>query len=641
MNDAIPNSNKDQHALDQPVISKGKLIEIVNFRFEPGYWQGMRQSAIQAGLKLTQAAVDSAALRRFDEVLFAASGHPPPETSGQIIDAEVSAHPVLGRVLRMTLHILKEMGMPVVGGATAMRPHPEAKPNQWLLGLPALSKGVRAPQATLVWVCLLMNEFYAGTNIPGSVVEAGLHKLGQQFRHLAPKGINTLSFLQAAHEMNVPWRHVANNIYQFGWGTPSRWLDSSFTDETSNISAGLARDKVACAKVLRDAGLPVPQHQLVKNAAQAVKVAEALGYPVVVKPANLDGGVGVMAGLRDAQAVKHAFDANSPLTDRILVEQFIEGDDHRLVVVKNEVLSVVMRRSARVMGDGVRTVGELIKQTNDLREMQTQTLDPRIEQGHKPILIDDETHAWLRAQGYDLSSVVALDVSVRLRGAANWSQGGTTRDVFGEAHPDNLDLAVKAAEALRLDIAGIDFLIPDISKSWRQSPGAICEVNAQPQFTVAGRHQQVLQRLVAKQGRIPVVLVLGCESNSCQEIDFVKRRFEPSDGICWCNSVSECRRALNHTQTELLVWVHEGKMPVLEGLPVDGVDLLIQIDTQTPGWSIKLIGEKSEQWLIENNPVQMRALANQLEQWLIHRVARHRQDNRKFLPNDPNLSRTF
>lgn len=624
MNDAILNSNKDKPARDQPGNSKSKLIELGNFRFEPGYWQSMRQSAVQAELKLTWPEVESSALSRFDDVLSAACGHTPQETSGHFIAAEVSAHPVLGRVLGMTLQILGEMGMPVMGGATAMRPHPETQPNRWVLGLPALSIGVRAPQATLGLVCLLMNEFAAGKNIPRSVVEAGIHKLGQQFRPLAPRGINTLSFLQAAHEMNVPWCHVANNIYQFGWGVQSRWLDSSFTDETSNISAGLARDKVASAKVLRDAGLPVPQHQLVKNAAQAVKVAEALGYPVVVKPANLDGGVGVLAGLRDAQAVRHAFEVNAPLTDRILVEQFIEGSDHRLVVVKDEVLSVIMRRSARVIGDGVRTVLDLIEQTNSLRETQTQTIDSRIEQGHKPILIDDETHTWLRAQGYDLSSVVASGVSVRLRGAANWSQGGSTRDVFGEAHPDNLDLAVKAAEALRLDIAGIDFLIPDISKSWRQSPGAICEVNAQPQFTVAGRHQQVLQRLVAKQGRIPVVLIMGCGSSSCEELDAVKRRFEPRDGMDWCNNVHECRRALNHTQTQLLIWIHEGKAPALEGLPVDGVDLLIQIGKETPAWPIKLLGEKSEQWLIENNPAAMSALANQLEQWLSQHISPRR-----------------
>ena len=624
-----------------PTSAASEFIQLGVARFEPGYWQGMRQSAVLVPLVLTRLEVVSSAVRRFDELgttVFTSSWA---EASVRVMDAMVSDHPVLGRILRLALGVLDKMGMPVMGGATAVKPDPETRSGQWLVGLPAIAENIRAPQAALSLACALMNALAAGNKVEAGAVEAEVKKVVNRFRPLAPAGVNTLRFLQAAHEMDIPWRHVANNVYQFGWGARSRWLDSSFTDETSTISASLARDKVACAKVLRDAGLPVPRHRLVASAEQAVQVAEALGYPVVVKPANLDGGVGVMAGLPDAPAVRNAFAANAKLSKRILVEQFIEGSDHRLSVARDEVLSVVMRRSARVIGDGVKTVQELIEDTNRVRATQTQPQDPRIEQGKKPIAIDDEAHDWLRWQGLSLNSVVALGVSVRLRGAANWSQGGTTRDVLSEAHPDNLDLALRAAAALRLDLAGIDLLIPDITQSWKLSQAAICEVNAQPQYTMAARHRQVLQRLLIKRGRIPLVLIGSREPDAIHEIDVIKQRLAASNSIYWCESAVQCQHALNDVQTEALIWMPKGMSPFLEGLPFDRPDLVIEIGAPSTGWPGSLLVCESEHWNVESNPLAFSKVADELEKWLVNRSAGDVKKNSQRAENDSILSRTL
>lgn len=566
--------NQPKHSEYPTSSNSNKLIKLGTSRFEPGYWLGMRQSSVQVVLLLTRLDLNSSALRRFDEVLTVLKGHSSFKASAGVFDTSVSQHPVLGRVLQMTLGMLEKMGMPVMGGATAMKPEPEANPWQWLVGLPAISENVHAPQAAFGLACLLMNELSAGKIVRLDAVEAAVKRLEIEFRPLAPGGMNTLHFLQAAHEMEIPWRHVANNVYQFGWGALSRWLDSSFTDETSTISAGLARDKVACAKVLRDAGLPVPRHKLVNNADQAIKVAKAFGYPVVVKPANLDGGLGVLAGVRTAENLLRAYSAAAKLSSRVLVEQFVDGNDYRIRVCKDQVIGVVARRPASVVGNGVDSVYALINRINDARAAFKNVPDPEIEMGFKPIIIDDEVHEWLSYQGFDLQSIIDSGQRVRLRGAANITLGGTTWDVMRNAHAENLALAVKAVKLLRLDVAGVDVLLPDISQPWQQAGGFICEVNGQPQLPKGNAHKEVLQLLVRQQGRIPVVAIESSYLGEA-ELNSIKHSLKlTAVNVLVATDSMQCRSGLQSSDVDVvLVVLNEYSHDTI--WPFDILDLLV------------------------------------------------------------------
>lgn len=553
---------------------KAPLIELSSARFEPGYWRGMRQPAVLVPLRLTQLEVTAQAIQRFDALMAAVRTLQAVDSSGLLLDEVVAQHPILSRVLNLALVVLNTMGMPVMGGATAHKS--DAKnAREWMVGLPAIAQGISAPQAAFKLACVLMNALAAGKNAGTDAVAAAIAKLVKQYRPLAPGGINTLRFLQAAHEMGVPWRHVANNVYQFGWGSRSRWLDSSFTDQTSGISAGLARDKVACAMVLRDAGLPVPRHQLVGSAEQAVKVADALGYPVVVKPANLDGGAGVMAGLRGAEAVAKAFAMAEKHSKKILVEQFIEGEDYRIRICAGEVIGAVIRKAASVVGDGQRTIRALIKATNAERAKQLQPYVMEYEHGTKPIVVDEEVQAWLQVQGVTLDSVAPQGLRVRLRGAANVSLGGTTWDVTERAHPDNLDLALRAAAALRLDVAGVDLLLPDIGQSWKVTGGAICEVNGQPQFSSGDAHRKVLERLVPHRGRIPVVAIQQALVDTRLLDLAVGLLHEEGIYVEIVITAMECRQALMRSHTDALIWLMERPPINMDGLPMDEIDVLI------------------------------------------------------------------
>ena len=335
-------------------------------------------------------------------------------------------------------------------------------------------------------------------NLPDEV-----ERIGQWLTRSGAQGFNTIHFLRAANELGIPWQSLVGNIIQFGQGARARWLDSSLTDLTSSLATQLARDKKSAATMLRLAGVPVPAHFLAGDEDAAVRYAEDLGYPVVVKPADLDGGVGVAAHLNTAAAVRKAFAVAKAASPNILVEKHVPGRDYRLQVVRGEVQGALERVPGGVVGNGKDTVRALVERQNEDR--RTATDDRRYLHA---INLDDEAHELLLAHGMVWDTVPISGHLIRLRGAANVTNGGVPVPVpLDRVHRDNLTLARRAAQALRLDVAGIDMLIPDIEISWHQSGAFICEVNAQPQmFTTM--HRPMLQRLVQGNGRIPVIVFL-------------------------------------------------------------------------------------------------------------------------------------
>lgn len=342
---------------------------------------------------------------------------------------------------------------------------------------------------------------------PTAPAAAELAKLFAQLRASNYRSSNVPRFIRAAFDLGIPFRELPGQFLQFGEGHNACWLDSTFTDATPYISAQLAKDKLLSAALMRQAGLPVPEHYRAGSEREAVHLADNLGYPVVVKPANLDGGVGVSAGLRNAKEVAAAFDSARKVSNQILIEQHVHGADYRLTVLRDQVIWAVERVPAGVTGDGHSTIDELIATVNS---------DPRRGDGQhfplKKLELDSEARELLLQEGFDQNSVLPVNRFIRLRRTANIASGGMPVAVFDRVHPDNARLAVRAARALQLDLAGVDLLIPDISKSWCETGAAICEVNAQPQLggtTSAHVYPQILQRLLKGDGRIITVVVLG------------------------------------------------------------------------------------------------------------------------------------
>ena len=291
-------------------------------------------------------------------------------------------------------------------------------------------------------------------------------------------GPSTASLVKAAEERDVPWLRLNRfSLIQLGHGKFQKRVQATVTSETRHIAVEIASDKEETNRILRDLGLPVPEQRLVYDTEEAVRAAERIGYPVVVKPLNANHGRGVSIHLVTGDDVAAAFTHASDHANTVVVEKFVTGFDHRLLVIHGELIAASKRVPGHVVGDGMRTVGELVDLTNE---------DPRRGIGHEKVLtrleFDHQAERLLAQKGYTKDTVPATGEVVYLRSTGNLSTGGTAVDVTDIVHPDNREMAVRAARAIGLDVAGVDFLCDDISRSYAESGGAICEVNAAPGF---------------------------------------------------------------------------------------------------------------------------------------------------------------
>ena len=291
-------------------------------------------------------------------------------------------------------------------------------------------------------------------------------------------GPSTASLVRAAEARDIPWLRLNNqSLIQLGHGKYQRRIQATVTSETRNIAVEIASDKEETNRILGDLGLPVPRQELVYTEAECIRSARRLGFPVVTKPYNANHGRGVSLNLMSDEQVAAGFSAATEHSRAVVVETFITGFDHRMLVVNGQLIAVAKREPGHVVGDGQHDVTGLVEIANR---------DPRRGIGHEKILtrleIDAQAERCLKDLHMTAASVPAAGEKVYLRLTGNLSTGGTATDVTNIVHPDNVEMAVRAVNAIGLDVAGVDFLTEDISISYRESGGAICEVNAAPGF---------------------------------------------------------------------------------------------------------------------------------------------------------------
>ncbi|MBT3215971.1 MAG: cyanophycin synthetase [Candidatus Marinimicrobia bacterium] len=293
-------------------------------------------------------------------------------------------------------------------------------------------------------------------------------------------GPSTASLVDAAIAREIPWLRLNRySLVQFGHGKYQKRIQATITNQTRHISVEIASDKDDTNSLLSDLGLPVPIQKLVYTDKEAVHRARRIGYPVVLKPLNANHGRGVSINLtEDSQVVKAFKIARERGSSRgVLVESFITGFDHRMLVVDGKLIAVAKRVPGRVVGNGKHTIQELLDIVNE---------DPRRGIGHEKVLtqiqIDHQAERLMKAKEYTLDSVLKKDEILYLRSTANLSTGGTSIDMTDLVHPDNKSMAERAVKAIGLDVGGVDFLTDDITQSHKVVGGAIVEVNAAPGF---------------------------------------------------------------------------------------------------------------------------------------------------------------
>ncbi|MFT5208669.1 MAG: cyanophycin synthetase [Flavobacterium sp.] len=331
-------------------------------------------------------------------------------------------------------------------------------------------------------------------------------------------GPSTQSLISAAEDRGIPWIRLNKySLVQFGHGRYQQRIQATITSQTRHIAVEIACDKEDTHSLLQDLGLPVPIQHVVYSDREAQRAARRIGYPVVLKPLNANHGRGVSINLETEEQVSTAFEfAKKNGTGRsVLVESYITGFDHRMVVVNNELVAVAKRVPGHVLGDGKQTVEQLVEEVNS---------DPRRGIGHEKVLtrleFDHQAERLLDEAGYDANTVLKEGEKFYLRSTANLSTGGTAVDVTDIVHPDNREMAVRAVKAIGLDVAGVDFLTDDISNSYKEIGGAIVEVNAAPGFRmhvapsegqprdVAGKVMDMLFDVGAP-SKIPIAAITG------------------------------------------------------------------------------------------------------------------------------------
>ena len=368
----------------------------------------------------------------------------------------------------------------------------------------------------------------AAVRLCSSIVEKGTYPQVELEQDLADLrelyantalGPSTETIIKEAEARKIPWAWLsARAMLQLGYGARQKRIQATLSNSTGILAVELASDKEGTKTMLGNAGIRVPQGTVIEYVDELRDaIADVGGYPIVIKPLDGNHGRGITININDWSEAENAYSIASKAakTRSVIVEQYYQGNDHRVLVIDNKVVAVAERVPAHVIGDGKSTINELIDITNQ---------DPRRGNGHDNVLtkiiVDPTSQAVLIKQGYSLDSILPEQKIAYLRATANLSTGGIAIDRTDEIHPENIWIAQRAAKIIGLDIAGIDIVTSDISRPLKETKGVIVEVNAAPGFRMHASPSMGLPRNIGASvlemlfpndapSRIPIVAVTG------------------------------------------------------------------------------------------------------------------------------------
>lgn len=436
---------------------------------------------------------------------------------------------------------------------------------------------------------------YAGRELVMASIENTPYDVEQALENLRDLtqslcfGPSTASIVMAAEDREIPAIRLSEgNLVQFGYGAKQRRIWTAETDQTSAIAETISRDKDLTKSLLDAVGVPIPKGRAVDSAADAWDAAQNLGLPVVVKPVDGNHGRGVFINLETQQEVEAAYAVAVDEGSGVLVERFILGNEHRLLVVGGKLAAAAKGQTASVTGDGKHTVQELI-------DIQINS-DPRRGRGEEqplnPVRIDSAARLELKRQGLEADSIVPLGVAALIQ-----RNGNVAFDCTDDVHPEVAYIAGLAAKAVGLDVAGIDLVAQDISRPLHEQGGAIVEVNAGPGLLMHIKPAEGLSRPVGKaiidhifpdgeKGLIPLVGISGTYGNEVvarlmyhlMNLHGWRTGIASQDGLKVgkrvlkagnCANWDDARRLLLNCEVEAAVIENDGLEILLNGLAYD------------------------------------------------------------------------
>ena len=346
-------------------------------------------------------------------------------------------------------------------------------------------------------------------------VDALVQRL-KEIREESMLGPSTSSIVREAVARNIPFFRLNDaSLVQLGWGNQQQRIQATMSGRTSALGVEIADDKSLTKNLLSRVGVPVPEGSTVESPEEAEAAAEEIGYPVTVKPLVGNHGRGITVRVDNRKGIASAFAHAAEVFSSVIVERHLQGFDFRILVIEHRMVAAALRTPAHVVGDGKRTIRELIDEANssDLRGF-----------GHEKILTfiatDMATDGLLRDLGLSLASVPKAGREIRLKATANLSMGGTAEDITDSVHSANRFLAERISRIVGLDIMGIDIIAPSLETPIFENGGGVVEVNAAPGFRMhlsptKGEPRNVAAPVVdmlfgrESQGRIPLAAVTG------------------------------------------------------------------------------------------------------------------------------------
>jgi cyanophycin synthetase len=329
-------------------------------------------------------------------------------------------------------------------------------------------------------------------------------------------GPSTGSLVDEAKKRNIPFLRLNNySLVQMGWGIHQQRVQATVTGKTSSIGLEIAYDKEETKNMLYNNGCPVPFGLVVHSVQEMESAVSRVGFPLVVKPVDGHQGKGATINVTSMEEARTAFEAANEFSNRVIVEQYVQGGDFRLLVINYTFVAAAKRTPAYVVGNGRSTIQELIDEVNQ---------DPRRGYGHEQMLteitVDAMTKRLLAHEGLSLDTVLSQGQVVYLKTTANLSTGGISEDVTDTVHSGNVFMAERVARIIDLDICGIDVIAPSLSEPIIENRGAIIEVNGAPGFRMhlaptIGKPRNVAEPVLdmlfpsGHPGRIPIISVTG------------------------------------------------------------------------------------------------------------------------------------
>ena len=414
-------------------------------------------------------------------------------------------------------------------------------------------------------------------------------------------GPSTAAIVDAATDRHIPWiRLTDGNLVQLGHSHRQRRIWTAETDQTGAIAEGISRDKDLTKSLLKSCGVPVPEGELVESPEQAWQTAQDIGLPVVIKPVDGNHGRGVSIELHTREEVEDAYRLAISEGSDVIVERFVPGNEHRLLVVGGRVVAAARGETAWVTGDGASTVAQLVDRQINTDPRRGTTEDYPLNH----ILLDEDPAVVLELarQGFTPESIPATGQKVLIQ-----RNGNVAFDVSDRIHPEVAAIASLAARVVGLDVAGVDLVAEDIARPLEEQRGAIVEVNAGPGLLMhlkpaEGGPRPVGRAIVdhlfpaGETGRIPVVGIAGSRKATliaqlvawllhlggrrvglaCQDGLYLARRRVESIP---CNNWDAGQRLLMNRAVDAAVFENRAEQILREGLAYDRCHVGVVTDT--------------------------------------------------------------